>query len=100
MYKTSLGGFSADRRTTIRFAKVKDILERGAGATQNFRNKVAATLIPGFLSFTFLGIEVVWQKCSDHTAVKFRQRLSQTSVKANATMPVSIMGNDNLVFLD
>ena len=29
----------------------------------------------------------------------FRQRLSHTSVKANATMPISIMGSDSLVFL-
>ena len=29
----------------------------------------------------------------------FRQRLSHTSVKANATMPISIMGSDSLVKL-
>ena len=29
----------------------------------------------------------------------FRQRLSHTSVKAKATMPISIMGSDSLVFL-
>ena len=36
-----------------------------------------------------------------HTCVLLlRQRLSQITVKANATMPISIMGSDSLLFLE
>ena len=44
------------------------------------------------------------RESSPHISLIFiqllRQRLSHTSVKENATMPISIMGSDSFVFFD
>ena len=52
-----------------------------------------------------LKMRVSTKKASFHCGVivsvfieLFRKRLSQTSVKANAAMPIGIMGSDSLVF--
>ena len=72
------------------------IPERKSCEFKNVRIRVDGAPVNEWL----LGIGCVWGEWKKEVIQLFRQRLSHKSVKANATMPIGIMGRKSLALID